>query len=232
METYIHTLIAVDPEFVPQPSQVVDFLAWITTQGGLDTKSPTAFQPGFHVIKPSTTMRKYHDPWTGEIREMPGSDRVRCDGADAISSAVEGLQHYGASASGNWNQGKEPLALFTPDEKPFAEVYYGRVACELRECPVSMSSVDLDMGAHFANEATPFGEPCDSVKDFRLYSNPWTGNRIEAHGASCARFWIEFQSGDFLLPKIDGPFEVMNPAFVAKAEQCFGVKFVQGWTYY
>ena len=233
METYIHTLIAAEPEYAPEPSQVANFLEWIAADGGLDVQSPTASQPTWFVSKPSATkMRRYTNAWTGEVREIPGSDTTKCFSAEAIMTAIEGSQHYGASISGNWKRGHEPLALFTADEKPFDETYYGQVACALRSQPVSMSSVDGDMGLFFENEAPPFGEPCDSVKDFRLYSNPWTGDRIEAPGPACSRFWIEFEFGDFLIPKINGTFEVMNPAMVTKAEQCFGVKFVQGWTYY
>jgi len=34
METYIHTLIAVDANFAPEPVQVTEFISWIATQAG------------------------------------------------------------------------------------------------------------------------------------------------------------------------------------------------------
>jgi hypothetical protein len=230
VETYIHTLICADSQFAPKPSQVVDFIEWIVTEGGLDTTSSTAFQPGFRLIKPSGRMRTYKDPWTGEARETPASENLSFDFPLGITSVIEGLQNYGASASGEWKRGQEPFELFTPDGKPFGEAYYGRVGCELRASPVSTSSVD--MGIPFEKEVPAFGEPCGSHPEFGLYSSPWNGERIEVHGAGWARFWIEFECGDFLLPKIDVTFEIMNRTVVRRAEHCFGTQFLQGWHYY
>ena len=61
-----------------------------------------------------------------------------------------------------------------------------------------------------------------------VFPNPWTGGVIEVADAGCARFWIEFEFGKFIYPKITDNLEVMNPEIVSAGEDCFGTKFAQG----
>jgi len=161
---------------------------------------------------------------------VPGSDQINLRRSLEISSVIKGIQHYSALASGEWQQAHLPFPLYQPDGNPFRGPYYGQVNCQVRATPVSMSFVDPDMRLPFENEVRTFGKPFESPRNSRLFSNPWNGARIEADGARYARFWIEFEFGDFLLPKIEETFDIMNPAIVGEAERCFGIKFGQGWT--
>ena len=67
----------------------------------------------------------------------------------------------------------------------------------------------------------------DSIR-MGVFPNPWTGGVIEVADAGCARFWIEFEFGKFIYPKITDNLEVINPKIVSAGEECFGTKFAQG----
>jgi hypothetical protein len=73
-----------------------------------------------------------------------------------------------------------------------------------------------------------FGEPWNGESTIGIFTNPWTGEAIEVPNAASARFWIEFEFGKFIYPRIDKSFDVFDPRLVEKAEECFQTKFVQG----
>jgi hypothetical protein len=51
---------------------------------------------------------------------------------------------------------------------------------------------------------------------------------IEVPNAGSARFWIEFEFGKFIYPKIEKRLEILSPLLVETAEECFQAEFVQG----
>jgi hypothetical protein len=55
-----------------------------------------------------------------------------------------------------------------------------------------------------------------------------TSGKIKWWDAGCARFWIEFEFGKFIYPRVADNLEVMSPAIVSEAEKCFRTKFAQG----
>jgi hypothetical protein len=52
MEQYIHTFIAADAAFTPQPQQVPEFFDALITAFSFRIISNTRWQPGFRVMKP------------------------------------------------------------------------------------------------------------------------------------------------------------------------------------
>jgi hypothetical protein len=79
------------------------------------------------------------------------------------------------------------------------------------------------------NKTIPaFGSRCEAEPDAGIFSNPWTGSAIEVAGAGCARFWIEFEFGKFVLPRIEDRLDLLSPAVVNLAEDCFKSGFIQG----
>jgi hypothetical protein len=69
---------------------------------------------------------------------------------------------------------------------------------------------------------------CKNAAENGIFPNAWTGDVIEVTDAGCARFWIEFEFGKFIYPKLTDNLEVMSPALVLGAEKCFRTKFAQG----
>jgi hypothetical protein len=49
--------------------------------------------------------------------------------------------------------------------------------------------------------------------------------------AACARFWVEFEFGKWLVPKVEESFDLIHPSLLTTAIECFGVGFAPGGFY-
>ena len=228
MEQYIHTLIAFDSGFSPVPAQVARFFGELSSLHRFEPiNNEGGSVGGLAVAKPSGRVRWGTDPMTGEKISVPQYDRVELPTPEAVTTAIEETEHYTVMQLGLWVGSDSPIDLFQTDGKPYEEDYVCTVRCELRGEAVSTSTWDIESGPDLRH-VPEFGSPCVGHTAFGIFPNPWTGSVVEVEGAGCARFWIEFEFGRFLYPKITDSFEVMNPALVGWAEQCFHVKLAQG----
>jgi len=227
MEQYIHTLISVDPEFVPESAQVASFLSELVSQFRFSPISGQRFLTGLVVAKPSGKLRWGTNPMTGEKISIPEWDRSNLERFEDVPAFIEGCTHYSVGQSGQWAGKDRPVLLFKTDGAPYDENYVCTVRCELRPEAVSTSAWDVEAGPDTRNVPT-FGSACKDAVRVGIFPNPWTGGAIEIEDAGCARFWIEFEFGKFIYPKVTDSFEVMSPAIVLGAERCFRAKFAQG----
>jgi hypothetical protein len=227
MEQYIHTLISVDSDFAPDPAQVAGFFDSLISQFNFDPISGQRFLPGLVVAKPSGKLRFGTNPMTGEKISIPEQDRLNIESFDEIAALIEGSKHYTVTQSGQWVGKTRPLALFKTDGTLYEENYICTVRCELRPEAVSTSAWDVEAGPNTRNVPT-FGSTAKGAIRNGVFPNPWTGEVIEVADAGCARFWIEFEVGRFIYPKMTDSLEVMSPAIVSGAEQSFQTKLAQG----
>lgn len=190
--------------------------------------SDTRFQPGIRVMKPSGRFRSFTSPLTGETKPFAISDNIKIDQVASIPAAIAGLEHFSVLMSGEWSLGHRPLALLTCDGVPFEENYTCEVSCHLRPEPVSTSCLNEEAGPRHVGL---FGEPCQELRETGIFTNPWSGEVIEVPNAGCARFWIELEFGKFIFPRIVDSFDVLNPSIIAKTEECFQTRFVQGYRF-
>ena len=72
-----------------------------------------------------------------------------------------------------------------------------------------------------------FGDPNSPIQSTGVFTQPWTGERVEVAEAGSARFWIEFEFGKWLLPKMNDSFDVLRPELMTAIQSCFGMRFVQ-----
>ena len=230
MEQYIHTLIPSNSVFVPKPDQIAEFLEYLVSSFGFRVISARPFQQGIRVAKPSGRVRTGTDPLTGETISIPVHDRIKVENFPEILPLIEGTKQYDVLVSGDWGIANRPLVLATPDAVPFEQDYLCEVGCHLRPTPVSMSCWAA-ASAPNGSVIPSFGEPCDSSRKTGTFSHPWTGEALEIPDAGCARFWIEFEFGKFLLPVMSNSLELLNRPVVAKAQECFQIAFAQGWRF-
>lgn len=188
--------------------------------------SDRPFCPGILVTKPSGRVRIAKNAFTGQIISVPVGDQQKLANPRDIEHAIAGLQEYTVFASGEWEPSDAPLQLITTDGRPFEDLYSCLIACKARPTPVSTSA--WDFGIPTDRNIPGFGSPCEAEPKTGTFSNPWTGVAIEVPGAGCSRFWIEFEFGKFVLPKIEDRLDILNPVVVNLAEQCFHARFVQG----
>ncbi len=226
MEQYVHTLIAAKSAYVPKPSQVAEFFDGLVKCSDFHIISEKRFQPGLRVMKPSGRFRQFVSPLTGETKSFSISDIVKLEKITDIPAAIEGLEDCSVLLSGAWKVEKQPLAFLTTAGAPFGGDPVCEVSCHLRTGLVSTSCCDAEV-SHCQNLPS-FGAPCNSEDEVGIFSHPWTGAIIQVPNAGCARFWIEFEFGKFLLPKMADDLNILSPSIVAKAEECFQTRFVQG----
>lgn len=227
MEQYSHTLISADSEFAPEPTQVASFYGELVSLFKFSPISGQPFLPGLIVIKPSGRFRSGTNPTIGEETSILEWDRFNLEKFEDIPALIEGSKHYTVQQSGQWVGKDRPLVLFKTDGVPYEENYICDVRCELRPEAVSTSDWDEEVGPNTRN-VPMFGSPCKNAVRKGTFPNPWTGEVIEVPDAGCARFWIDFEFGKFIYPKVTDSLDVMTPAIVLGAQRCFRTKFAQG----
>jgi hypothetical protein len=230
VEQYVHTLIAADSAFVPKPPQLAEFFEGLVTAFHFRLTSGAPSRPPLRVVKPTGRLRTALNPLTGETWSFPASDHIGTERLADIPGVIDGLDHYSVLASGEWKLENRPMVLLTADGNPYEDSYLCEVSCHLRPKPVSTSCWN-GRTAPEEGDVPIFGEACAPEVGTGIFSHPWTGEMIKVPDAGCARFWIEFEFGKFLLPEMADRLDVLSPPIVAKTDECFETGFVQGWTF-
>jgi hypothetical protein len=219
VEQYVHTLIPNDPRFSPTAEQIVHFLE------GLSALGAAPLNPELLVLKPSGRLRTFSDPMTGETRSFPANDRVTVKSTADLAPTIDVLQHYYVALEGQGPPRLPPFPLYFEDA-PVTRNYGFTAACCLRPEPVSMS----DLGDEQTEGEIPsFGEACTALRGTALFRHPATEELIEVTDAGCARFWVEFEFGKWLLPHIGSSLEILDPTITELATVSFALPFAQGF---
>ena len=216
-EQYLHTLIPTDPTFVPTPDQIVQFY------NGLFTLGAEPLNWKLSLTKPSGRVREFKNPMTGEVKSMPINDRLSVVAPAELVSLIGTLQQYFVSLEGEGPPRTAAFPLYFEDS-PFTKTYAFIVRCWLKPEPVSMSC----LGDKQTGEEVPFfGQPY-SRRD-ALFRHPVSGELIKVSDAGSARFWVEFEFGKWLLPKINDSLNILNPSIAAMADHAFSMNLKQGF---
>jgi len=216
-EQYLHTLIPTDATFVPRPEQIVQFLDGIFALGAEPLKW------NLLLAKPSGRVREVKNPLTGEANQIPLNDRVPIENPSDLPSHIADLEEYYVALAGEGPPRTPPFPVYYEDS-PFTKTYSFAVRCFLKPRPVSMS----DLGDERIGEEMPFFGQRSSRRD-ALFRHPVSGELIEVSNAGSARFWVEFEFGKWLLPKITDSLNILDHSIDAMADQAFSVFFRQGF---
>jgi hypothetical protein len=210
---YRHLLIPEFADFAPLPQQIAAFF------DGLVNLNSAPLNPDIRVAKLSGKLRTGSDPLTGEKLSIPVRDFSSLGGISDITERLVGLDDYSVEMSGQGPAKLPPFALYTSagsEAREFRGTYSYEVRCCLRAEVVSTC------------EDPPFGTPCRLEKRNGTFHRPNSGAIIKVPNAACARFWIEFQFGKWLIPKIDRSLSLLEPSILANAIEHFMTDFVQG----
>jgi hypothetical protein len=239
-EQYAQTLIPVDRDWIPRPRQVAAFL------DGLLAIGSAPLRPTIRVGRTSVDSRKVANDFGGEVSSVPRRDWVRPKSVAIIPEALDGLDDYAVIMSGEGPPSRPAFRLFThraraeatPDmsdpeaqcqastliHAEFKDAYGFDVHCQLRREVVSTSSIDSEI----APSIPFFGKRCDPKNRTGMFQHPCTGAVIEVPDAGCSRFWVAFEFGKWLFPRIENSLNILDPSIVTCAEEKFNTKFVQG----
>jgi hypothetical protein len=223
IEQYVHTLIPSDPHFVPDPEQVARLLDGLTALGA----APLNPEPLLH--RPSGRLRSFRDPLTGETRSFPENDRLKLASNKDVAAALGDLPQYSVSLKGQGPPKLPPFPLYSGDSL-FSSNYSFTIGCHLRDRLVSMSDMGHDQAAQ---NLAAFGQPCEAPgATAAFFRHPLSDELLEVANAGCARFWVEFEFGKWLLPRIDNALNIIEPSITQLAAESFGVPFAQGFHQY
>jgi hypothetical protein len=211
---YSHTLIAKPKDFAPTAAQVQVFMTTIAAQGVIGG------QPAAVLRTPSSRISEVLNPVTGELEKFIRKDHKNLRGLDEVAEAIGTLHDYEIEVGGYGTPRMPPLPI------ECATPYHVGVTCHV--CSTLRCTSDLHVEPRERN-LPRYGEPWNDGPENGFFSNPHNAKTIKVPHAGCARFWIEFQLGKFLFPRIkDDDLELLNRDIVVEAEQIFGISFVQG----
>jgi hypothetical protein len=148
-------------------------------------------------------------------------DQKKLQSLDEVVNAVVSLQDYELNLACMGRPKLPPLRI------NFNEPYHLGITCRVySKC---RSTSDLHEESNCDEKTVRYGKICSELQTDGLFTNPHNGEILKISGAGCARFWIEFELGKFLLPEFTkNNLEILNPFIVKEAERIFGIKFVQG----
>jgi hypothetical protein len=214
MPEYTHTLIPDELDLNPDPRQVAAFLASLGTMGA------APLQPAISVSKLSGEVRSLTNPFTGKTEARATRKAETVGDLSELPAALRGLDDYSVTISGKGPPEVPALAF------DFGRKYDFLIHCCLRDEVVSTS--DWHDEVPIKRKVEFFGRPCNSGDRLGIFHNPKTLEVIEVPKAGCARFWIEFEYGKMLFPRIEDNLQLIEPLIVHAAEREFDSKFVQG----
>jgi len=214
MPEYTHTLIPGRVDFVPEPQQLSNFLATIETIGA------TPLEASITLSKLTGQVRTFQNPFTGLTESSPIRSSEKLQSIDALPAALTDCKDYNIALIG---KGPPRLPAFVFD---FDSRYDFIVRCCQREAVVSTSDWHDEVAIN--KKVKFFEEQCSPDDRLGIFHHPDTLKVIEVPHAGCARFWIEFEFGKSLFPKIEDRLDLIEPKIIKSAEQNFGVQFVQG----
>jgi hypothetical protein len=197
-----------EPEFAPAPGQVVSFLDGLSTIGAAPADSTLI------VMKPSGRVRYFTDPLTGEKKSFPAQDRIIIGTSADLVPNIGKLMEYSVALDGQGPPTVPPFPVYA-DSTEFTDKYGLVVRCCLKSKAISMSA--------------PYGNDSSADPGNGMFYHPLSGKTIEISGTGRARFWVEFEFGKWLLPKIEDSPNILEPAIPVLAQKSFGVEFTQGF---
>lgn len=215
-ENYSHLLIPDSIAFAPQPAQVTAFLEGLLKLGSAPLDAT------IQISKLSGKVRTGRNAFTGEIITIPARELVTLADLDAISSGLDGLNDYILFFSGKGPTEQQPFKLYLPSDRKwqsdFRNEHFYEVAFNLRASAVLLTEESLS-------------RPCTIQGGEGIFQNPWNNEVIKVSNAACARFWMEFKFGNWLVPKIDKSLDLLSSPILKLANNCFGTGFAQGCSF-
>jgi hypothetical protein len=212
---YSQTLIPRDPDFVPPVDKVSAFLSALNDLGVMSS------EPSLVLRVPNGKSREVPNPFTGGNFVIELKDHHKLESLEAFEKIALRMSDYEIDASTMGRPKRPPIAI------DFQGPYCLDVTCIVSSKLRSTSDYHKRPGSK--ENVVPYGKPCDQPSPTGFFSNPHTQEKIEVRDAGCAHFWVQFQLGKNLFPKIEGcNLELLDPAIVDSTESILGVKFVQG----
>jgi hypothetical protein len=237
-EAYTHLLVSVSKTYRPTAEVVCRFLEWIIQAGAVGVDHKISFrkvvrvEPRFHDGPNTFTGKGTYRMW------MPSRRRPHREDLSAVSQAValaEQEQEYDVSVESTAPPTHPPLDVGAVDKngdwQRWEEAYYLAIRCRVRNCAVRLCPLKIgeDPNHRPVDAYIPtFDEDCAEDELDGLFEHPLPSDPILIRNAGCARFWIEFEYGKWLYPRLkNNGVDVLDQAVVNAATDIFGTAFIE-----
>jgi hypothetical protein len=216
-ELYRHLLIPHDPAFSPELDSVARFFRELEVFDALPKETT------FTVVTRTGETRAWgKNPNTGEVYYAPAININRFSELQPAVDSIRTEAFFDLSASGWGPTAISPFDLYSADN------YRTRQPGVLRQEPY-----ELNVRCKLRQEITHFLHSPDCKCELKpdelaVFENPWNGEPIQTGALGCARFWIEFGIGDYLIPMVTDRLDTLDVRLVNTANHIFGIKFDQG----
>ena len=225
MEQYIQMLIPADPHYAPDPARIAAYFEMLSKSWhfALDWNIPH-----IHPLRALNLLSKAEIEKAIEAsaprRMFPRLERFHLQTYAEIPAIIERLPRFAVTASGTWTAEYPPIKIPTSSWPPEKKGLYCNVGCDLRPEPVLTSNWWTDEDG---SGLLQFGDPAETLPSSGTFTHPISRHNIEIPLAGCARFWVSFDFGEWLLSYMPEDFDLLDPALIRATEDHFGVKMTQ-----
>jgi hypothetical protein len=233
---YTHYLIPLAPEYRPEPQAVATFARGIIERGHTAKGATIALSP---VLKGQPRVRQAYDTVSGITIDILGPSRrierplPMADTAQIAELAAHQAE-YDLTITGEGVPAVAALAIGYVDEnqwKPANCPYYHETSCRVRNHVVRLcvlvNEEDLHRPLDLANYRPRFGEDCSADERDGVFVHPEAG-AITIPNAGCGTFWIEFNYGKLVFPRLkNDSVDLLDDSVVNLAREAFDCDFVQ-----
>jgi len=241
--SYTHYLIAASKEYRPTPQSVGQFLERVIQSHAIgedyriDCAGVVKVEPQFRKERKFFTTRMV------KIRTIPRK-RPRREQVPTTSRAVtlaEQEQEYDILVTSTIPPANPPLNIGCADKggnwQSWTGPYHLQICCHVRRSLVRLSlfkpgdapNAPLTDIANFITDNTPqFDEDCTEDERDGLFVHPNARDGIVIPNAGCGTFWVEFEYGKWLYPRLKGDdLALLDPAVTDLARRTFETDFVE-----
>ncbi|MEZ6062993.1 MAG: hypothetical protein R3C19_21820 [Planctomycetaceae bacterium] len=234
---YTHLLIPSSSEFRPDADAVARFVRGLIDNGNVANGAKVAFA---RVTKGQPRVRQMRNPMTGETIDLRGPSRTlerprTLSDPSQITEHAANQQEFDVLLTGEGVPSVPPLTVGSVEDgdwKVMDGAYHLEVRCRIRANVVRLYMLDSEDDLHrppaFANYRPKYNEDCSPAENADgLYVHPEIG-AFRVPNAGCGMFWIEFNYGKFVFPRLkDGSVDVLADSVIDLARAAFDCDFIQ-----
>ena len=145
-------------------------------------------------------------------------------------------QDYDVVVTSEVTPSNPPLNVGFPDKdgiwQPWTEPYWLQAGVRVRNSLVRLyypQSNEDPESLRRGYKIPPFGQDCDENELDGVFQHPDHPEAIVVPYGGCGRFWVEFEYGKWVYPKLEGGcLRLLNPNLTTLATDTFGTEFVEG----
>jgi hypothetical protein len=239
-EYYTHLLIPASATYCPSPDSVSRFLEDVIQLRAVADNSEVQFAK---VERVTPSVRESRNPVTGATMTIQEPSRKRAkprrlSKTSQIVRLARNVDEYDVSVVSEGLPEVPPLDVGYMEGgvwKPMGDPYYLEVACHVRAQTVRLSILDSAEEMHKRPDlsnldlAVRFGEDCPANDSVGFFVHPESSEAIRVGNAGCGMFWIEFEYGKSIFPRLhENNLRLLKPEIENLAAETFQTEFVQG----